>query len=381
MYSGEIRSAFDLSHGEFGTVYAIGTLVSGLLLIWAGKLIDIIDLRIYAVLLCIAMAAACMVMSYANGVIMLTVAIFLLRIVGQGLLSQTALVTMARYFDEHSRGRAVSLVALGFPTGQAIFPAIAVMLMGLLSWREVWATSALALLVLVPPCFLWLLKGHRERHKAFLARTESRSDRTKDTLAKHWTRSQVLRDPRFTLAMVAMMCTAFIITGLNLHQVHLVQVKNWELSFYASCFAIYAVFQVGVSLLTGMLVDRFGALRLTPFYLFPMSLSTLVIAVFDTPYAIIAFMALAGTTGGAGATIISTMWAELYGVLHLGSIKAMVAGIQVISSALGPAVFGLLIDYGIGIESISIVCSVYSIGSCFLLAVLFRPRMLLFWRI
>ena len=85
-------------------------------------------------------------------------------------------------------------------------------------------------------------------------------------------------------------------------------------------------------------------------------------------------------TGGATATIISTMWAELYGVLHLGSIKAMVAGIQVIASALGPAVFGLLIDVGIGIEEISLVCGAYAFFGCILLAVLFRPSLLFFWK-
>jgi MFS family permease len=90
-------------------------------------------------------------------------------------------------------------------------------------------------------------------------------------------------------------------------------------------------------------------------------------------------MAMAGITGGATATIISTVWVELYGVLHLGSIKAMVAGIQVIASALGPAVFGWLIDAGIGIESIAFVCGVYSFFGCILLAGLFRPRVLKFW--
>jgi MFS family permease len=190
----------------------------------------------------------------------------------------------------------------------------------------------------------------------------------------------VLRDARFFLAMIAMMSTAFIITGLNLHQVHLVESKGWELSIYASSFAIYAVCQVGMSVVTGMLVDRYGAVQITPFYMLPLVGATFVIAGFDSPLAIIAFMALAGTTGGAGATIVSTIWVELYGALHLGSIKAMVAGIQVISSALGPAVFGWLIDGGVSIEVISTVCGVYAFGGCVLLAALFRPRLLTFWR-
>ena len=380
MYSGELRSAFGLSHGEFANVYAIGTLSSGLLLIWLGKLIDRVDLRIYSVLLCIAMAFACFFMSLAQGVIMLTVSIFLLRIAGQGLLSQAATVTMARYFDDYSRGRAVSLAALGFPSGQAIFPAASVVILLLIPWRDIWLFSAIILVIFIPPIMLWLLKDHGLRHKKFLVITKKDKDPKKRNKRRQWTRREVLTDPRFFLAMMAMMSTAFVITGLNFHQVHLTEIKGWDLSFYASCFAIYAMCQVAMSVVTGMLVDRYGALSLTPFYMLPMICSTFVVASFDASATILIFMAMAGITGGATATIISTVWAELYGVLHLGSIKAMVAGIQVIASALGPAVFGWLIDAGIGIESIAFVCGVYSFFGCILLAGLFRPRVLKFWK-
>ena len=381
MYSGELRAAFGLSHGDFGNVYAIGTLTSGILLIWIGKLIDRIDLRVYELLLCAGMAAACLVMSFAEGIIMLTVAIFLLRIAGQGLLSQAATVSMARYFDDFSRGRAVSLAALGFPSGQAVFPAISVVLLVWLPWRDIWFASAVVLVVLIPPLLIWLLKGHGVRHAAYLERVGGLKDRIAGAARRQWTRGQVLRDGRFFLAMAAMMCSAFIITGLNFHQVHLVESKGWDLSIYAASFAIYAVCQVGMSVVTGILVDRYGALCLTPFYMLPMVVSTFVIAGFDSPGAIIAFMVLAGTSGGAGATILSTVWVELYGVLHLGSIKAMIAGLQVIASALGPAVFGWLIDGGVSIEAISVACGAYALGSCVLLAALFRPRLLTFWRV
>jgi MFS family permease len=247
-------------------------------------------------------------------------------------------------------------------------------------WRDVWLTSAVLILFAVPPLALLLLKGHDARHKAFLKRVGGLRGRVSDAARRQWTRGQVLRDPRFFLAMTAMMSSAFIITGLNLHQVHLVESKGWELSIYASSFFLYAICQVGMAMGTGMLVDRFGAVSLMPFYLLPLVCATYVIALFDSQYSIFAFMILAGTSGGAGATIVSTVWAELYGVLHLGSIRAMVAGIQVISSALGPAVFGWLIDGGISIEVISAACGVYAFGGCIMLAVLFRPRMIMFWR-
>ena len=380
MYSAQLRETFGLSHGDFGNIYAVGTLSSGLLLIWAGKMIDRVDLRLYAVLLCVGMSVACLVMAFTQNWMMLVLAIFLLRFAGQGLMSQAATVTMARYFDEFTRGRAVSLAALGFPSGQALFPAMSVVVLTMLPWRNVWLISATIVLIVIPPAVLWLLKGHDARHKVFLERAGVLRDRVADAARRQWTRGQVLRDPRFLLAMMAMMSSAFIITGLNLHQIHLVESKGWDLSIYASSFFIYAICQVGMAMVTGMLVDRYGAVTLTPFYLLPLVCSTLVIAIFDSQATIIAFMVLAGTSGGAGATIVSTVWAELYGVLHLGSIRAMVAGIQVISSALGPAVFGWLIDGGISIEVVSIFCGAYAFGGCILLAALFRPRLLLFWR-
>ena len=380
MYSGQLRETFDLSHGDFGNIYAAGTLSSGLLLIWVGKVIDRVDLRLYAVLLCVGMSVACLVMSFTENWMMLALAIFLLRFAGQGLLSQAATVTMARYFDEFTRGRAVSLAALGFPSGQALFPAMSVVVLAHFNWRDVWLTSAIVVLVVIPPLLLWLLKGHGARHKAFLERAGALRDRAADAARRQWTRGQVLRDRRFFLAMMAMMASSFIITGLNLHQVHLVESKGWDLSIYASSFFIYAICQVGMAMVTGMLVDRFGAASLTPFYLLPLMCATYVIAFFDSQYSVFAFMILAGTSGGAGATIVSTVWAELYGVLHLGSIRAMVAGIQVISSAMGPAVFGWLIDGGVSIEVIAAICGAYAFGGCVLLAALFRPRLLLFWR-
>ena len=43
----EIRGLLNLSDGQFGTLYSLATLTSAAILIWFGKLIDIMDLRIY----------------------------------------------------------------------------------------------------------------------------------------------------------------------------------------------------------------------------------------------------------------------------------------------------------------------------------------------
>ena len=169
LFSAEIRAAFALSHGDFGLIYSAGSLAAGVFLIWLGRYVDRLDLRLWIALLCVAAVAACIVMGLAPSVIILAVALFLLRLTCQSLLSHTYMTSMARYFDS-GRGKAISIAMLGHPIGEAIFPLITVTLLAFLGWRDVWLVYAAIGAVLFLPIVLWLLRGHGERHRDYLAR-------------------------------------------------------------------------------------------------------------------------------------------------------------------------------------------------------------------
>ena len=66
-------------------------------------------------------------------------------------------------------------------------------------------------------------------------------------------------------------------------------------------------------------------------------------------------MSLLGFTIGIGAPFIGALWAEQYGLENLGSIKALLHAAMVFASALSPVIFGLIIDIGFGILTISII--------------------------
>ena len=71
-------------------------------------------------------------------------------------------------------------------------------------------------------------------------------------------------------------------------------------------------------------------------------------------------MGLLGVTNGLTNVLLSSLWAEIYGVNYLGSIKALTGSLMVFSTALATAVFGFLIDLGYSIENIAFLCSVYT---------------------
>ncbi len=47
VFAGEIRAAFGLSHGAWGGLYSLGTLVSAVVMIWAGGLTDVFRVRVW----------------------------------------------------------------------------------------------------------------------------------------------------------------------------------------------------------------------------------------------------------------------------------------------------------------------------------------------
>ena len=63
----------------------------------------------------------------------------------------------------------------------------------------------------------------------------------------------------------------------------------------------------------------------------------------------------------------SSTWAEIYGVRHIGSIKALTTALMVFATAFGTALFGFLIDKGLSIENISIISGTYIFLSIILL--------------
>ena len=357
VFGGHFRAEFGLSHGEFGSVYSIATLGSAFTIIWAGRLIDRYDLKALSLALCALMAAACLFASIVQNAVMLVFAIYGLRLLGQGLLSHTAMTSMARYF-EADRGKALSISNLGYPLGEGLFPLIGVTLIVALGWRGAWIAVAIAVAIILPPMVVWLLKNQAARDRKL---QEGRPDAKHGTTLGRtdWTRAEVLRDRRFYLLLPASLSLSIIGTGIIFHHVHLVETKGWSITWFASTFIGSAIATVLASIAIGPLIDRYTACRLYPLTMVSSCLALLVLASFDNPATALAYMILFGISNGMYRGSMAAIWAELYGVRHLGSIRGLVTSIMVFGSALSPFSMGLMIDAGFSMESLIMGCFVF----------------------
>jgi MFS family permease len=344
-----IQSEFGLSHTAWGTIYMLGTLGSAALLPWTGKQIDRLDLRLYTSLVGLLAVVACVVTALAINPTMLVVAIFLLRQSGQGLMSHVGITSMARYFDT-GRGRAIALATMGFAVGEAFLPFVAVSMIAALGWRWSYGATALVLALLLIPAALWLLKGQVDRHRAHLAQLAA-PRASENSHTRSWTRAEMLRDPRFYLLLPGILTPAFVLTAMFFHHLNLADAKAWSHAWMTGSYVIYALAVVLTSLAVGPTIDRFGAARLVPYMLIPMIAALLVVAQFHAAWIVWLYLFLIGVSTAIAHTALSAMWAEIYGVAHLGAIRSVTTAIGVLASALGPVTLGTLMDHGISIET------------------------------
>lgn len=375
LFSADIRAEFGLSHGDFGSIYSLATLVSGLTMLWLGRVIDRVPLRRFATGVCAGLIGAAFLLASVPGRLLLGVALFAMRLTGQGLMSHTAATTMTRYFDK-GRGKAISIAMLGFPFGEALLPPIAVAADAALGWRNVWLAIGGLLLLTLVPLMLWLLRGHDERHDAFTRGIAADATPDAATAPRRTdadrTARQVLADPRFWAVVPLIVASPFLMTGFFFHQVHLVEGKGWTMGWYSVCFAAFAASSVAASVVSGPLVDRHGARRALPFFPLPMAAGLLVLASFGHPLTAPAYLVLAGLSAGSGGPIAGALWAEVYGPTHLGAIRSMVSALFVLSTAASPVLMGRWIDRGVTMETLATLGAAYTVGATALGAFAFR---------
>ncbi len=365
LFNSEIRNELNISHGEFGSIYAIATLCSSLLLIWIGKKIDDFKLVHYSMFVIVLLAFSAIFFSYVSGIIFLFFGIFLLRLSGQGLMSHTSTTSISRYFEKR-RGKALSIVFLGMSLGEFILPVLIVYLLSIIYWRELWIQISIVILLILPVICYFTVKDvtiqSREKDD------ESRKD--ENNLIKSWTRKEVLKDFKFYTILPCLLASPFVITGIVINQSFILESKNWDDYALAKAFMSYSVFTVLTLFFSGPLVDKFTSRRLLFYLNLPMILSLVILIFFDHSFSAYIFMGLLGITNGFANVIFSSLWAEIYGVNYLGAIKALGGSLMVFSTALATAVFGLLIDSGYSIERISAICLVYTVISTLIIIVL-----------
>ncbi|NNE64008.1 MAG: MFS transporter, partial [Gammaproteobacteria bacterium] len=234
LFSGEIRAELDLSDGEFGAIYSLATLLSAIVMVWSGTLVDKVDLKRFSISCVFGLSIGCVLMSISAGIISLFIGLFMMRQMGQGLMFITSTTAAVRYLDEN-KGKSTALAGMGYAVSEAIMPVLVVALILSLGWRSSWQLTAIILVAFMVPSIFYLLRNHHQRHQRYLHQVESDNTGAVTTQRKRqWTRAEVIRDKYFYFFAPGLMSQPLMFTGFIFHQVHLVESKDWSLALWAS---------------------------------------------------------------------------------------------------------------------------------------------------
>ena len=342
IFSGEIRETFNLSHGDWGSIYGFGTFASAVVMIWAGGLTDVMRVRKLGPIILLALAMSCIFMSINPLVILLPIVIFCLRLTGQGMSTHIAAVAMSRWFVSN-RGKALSISNLGFSFGEALIPLFLVSALIYFSWQKIWILATLVTLFSIP-ILIWLLRQERSPQSI------DAEDQSLGMNKLHWTRKQTISHPLFWLMMPAVIGQSAFNTAFFFQQVHFSEIKGWEHLNLVAMFPVDTGVAICMMILSGILLDKLGTAKLIPYFQLPMIIAFILFAFGETLYSALLGFIFLGITSGANTTLPNAFWAEFFGTKHLGSIKAAAAAAMVLGSAIGPALTGILLDFDISLN-------------------------------
>jgi len=378
LFVNDIFKHLGISLSLFAGLYSAATLTAALLLNPAGRLIDRYYVHQVVTVITVCMAAGCWLLAAAQNAVMVFIAFFILRLIGQGVYGLTASTLIIKKFHLN-RGRAMGLITLGFPFSEAVYPVVALFLINHLGWQMSYVLFGLSNLLLMLPVQWFLLRKARLEHGHFLPGEELVNPQRmpgeephQAHIVKDATLGEALKDVKFYLLLISSCIPPLIVTGLFFHQERLFTENGWPMTLAASGFGFYAFCKAVGSVGIGPFVDKYGALG--PFILIILMLAagTLLPVVISAQWVVYVYFCILGAALGFSSPVMNVVWPRFYGVKHMGSLKGFIATFRNGLTAFGPLPIALAIDAGIKMNQ---VLAFMSMGT-FLIA--FMP--IIVWR-
>ena len=360
LFNSPIRNELGITHGQFGNIYAMATIISSVLLIWVGKKIDEYQIFYYSFFVIILLFLSSLFFSFINSIFLLAIGIFLMRFSGQGLMSHTSTTTISRFFEK-SRGKALSTIWFGLSSAEFILPVFVTYFFVIYSWRTVWQGIAIIIILFLPIVIFNTIKSVK------LESREKDQNAKINLKIKSWRRVEVIKDFRFYIVSLNMLAMPWVATGVFVYQSFITESKMWGIYTIPKAFMVYSITSIITLFFSGFLVDKFTSRKLIPLMNIPLLFAMLVLFYNKQEISAFIFLGLIGVSNGLANVLGSSTWAEIYGVKYIGSIKALTTALMVFSTAFGTAVFGTLIDRGYDIENIALIAGIYIIVSLSLL--------------
>lgn len=362
-YKDPMRTGLGISETDYSLAYGLATLLSGLCLPLVGRLVDRFGARRVLPILATLLGGACLWMSHADSLPDLYVGFSMIRSLGQGAMTLTAMWIVGEWFAAR-RGLAASIAGLGGSLSVMCFPLLNSQLILHFGWQTAWAVLGVAVwAVLILPA-IFILRDRPEdlglhpdgiepsKHEppAALQSIDGDSPRVEESDEfspdRHcWTVGEVLRDLTFWRLLSVPASSGMIITGLTFHQVAMLGSRGVSPAWALGMISFQALVATLASVPAGWLTDRIAGRRLLCLAMVLLATATAIVLTMPIPHLAVAYAALLGLHGSILRTAGNVIWLNYYGRKHQGGVRGIMMSVMVLAAALGPLPMALSIDH------------------------------------
>ncbi|MCH2373691.1 MAG: MFS transporter [Planctomycetes bacterium] len=363
VFTESLLNVLTLSRLELAKAYLYGTVASGLLLPFAGRLYDRWGARVLVVVSSSLLGMSLYYLSQCDRISdtvepltslkrgavelgVLSVGFFFVRFFGQGVLTMVSRSMISKWFHRH-RGLATGLSGILVTSGFSYSPRILQQLIDALGWRESW--HVLGLLTGIGMALIgWIFFRDNPEECGLRmdgAAPESDShpiDDAPNPASEHeFTLGEALRTYPFWVFTSALALPALIGTAMTFHIQSFGAKAGMNATESVQIFLGMAVCGVVVNVVSGWLSDRIRIKYLLWTQLLGLTSGTLGLLAFGHGLGRLAVIAGMGVNQGVWSILMAVVWPRFYGRLHLGAIVSVTMSALVLASAVGPYLFSV----------------------------------------
>lgn len=295
----------------------------------------------------VLMALAFALLSTASGSIANWILLWSVLAFGSFWVQTTVWTSAVASRFETSRGLAFAVTLSGGSLGAAVFPALAVALIGEWGWRGAFVALGAGWGVLVVLVVFLFFRGAQDDG----AQDENVPPPADEVVAPVTvelpgvTLREGLTSATFYRLMLAAGLFAFTTLGVVVHLVPILRDAGAEPLAAAGTAALVGLFSIAGRLGVGVLLDRFpGRVVGACAYLIPIAGAALLLFDGDNPVSQTAAAALFGLTLGAEVDVIAYLAARYFGLKNFGGLFGGLVAALSLGTAFGPLAAGLTFD-------------------------------------
>lgn len=343
------ETVFPFSKTQVSTAYSVATTISGLSLIFMGKLVDRFGQKRMLMIVGSMLALTAFYNSFVSNFIMLFIGFFLLRYFGQGSMTLIPNSLVPQWFMK-KRAYAMSLAGIGNLLATLTIPSINLLLIHAFGWENAWRIWSIALLVgFIPLVYFFVFDSpldanipmENDENEKLIDANEALRVIEKESFSLR----QAVKTRAFWIAGFISMIPSMVTTGITFHffgMMALRSVSETEAALVIGFVAFPAFF---MPFLARLIIDRYPTKSVLKLTLMGVIITMIYFTFFVTNLlTAMIFILTYGSMIAILGVALNVLWPNYYGRKYLGSIRGAATIFMVLGSALGPLPFGVEFD-------------------------------------